>query len=123
MEEYIGHALTIIGLVVAGGIAWGVLKTQVSAHGAQLKDQEPRLRAVELAKTAWEAHVAEAPNVLNRLGNIEKSISSIQTELSHRGDADQRIQDALEANRMVISELSDRISLMQGAMNANQGRE
>ena len=120
MDSYVALAITACGLVVSGGIAWGVLKTTVThlsteqgKQQASLDTQESRLRNVEMSQTSWLAHVKEAPNVLERLRGIERCITEIQVDLRNRGETVVKIQDVLEANRLVLSDIAQAIAVMQ----------
>ena len=120
MESYVALVITACGLVVGGGIAWGILKatvanlsTEQGKQQASLDTQDKRLRDVERSQASWETHVEAAPDVLERLRGIERSITEIQVDLRNRGETVVKIQDVLEANRIVLSEIAQAIAVMQ----------
>ena len=113
MAEYIGHILTALGLVIAGAVGFGVLRNIVLRTKEDTKDQEERLRRLEAAKLQWDAHIAEATGVLDRLRGIETSVATIQATLTERAKGDAQLMEILEANRMVLGELGKEIAVLK----------
>ena len=122
LEDYLGHVITAALFLGTGAVAWGVLKTQVGALRKDRDDHEARLRLAEQAKASWEAHVAESPQVLERLRDIEVAVREIQSELAHRSAYGDRLDDAMKANTMVLGELSEKIVRIETLMERN-GKE
>ena len=119
MEQYIGHFITIIVFLVSGGIAWGMLKMQVSAIANAKQDHETRLRLVESGTAQWNQCMAAVADVTNQLRNIQSEMSAMRTELAHRDRADDRISDALSANSIVIGELAEKIVRVETLLERN----
>ena len=119
IEDYIGHIITAVVIIVGGGIAWATLKTQVATLRKDRDDHEERIRVTEHAKAAWEAHIAESPQVLERLRDIEVTVREIQADLTHRSTYDLRLDDTLKANTMVLGDLSQKIVRIETLMERN----
>ena len=119
IEDYIGHIVTAVVVIVGGAIAWGMLKTQVAALNKDRDDHETRLRLAEHAQASWEAHIAESPQVLERLREIEVSVREIRAELTYRSSAAGQLDDTLKANTMVLGELSEKIVRIETLMERN----
>ena len=127
MEQYIGHILTAIGLLVGGAVGWGILKNKTDNNTSRqdkseraLKEHDQRIRDVEVIKPQWEEHRQNASRVMERLNSIDSSIAEIENELRNRGQADERLQNILEANRMVLTELSQELAVIKALRGAQQ---
>ena len=125
MEQYIGHIITAVGLIVAGAVGGGVIKNKVDNNSrdveeakADLKAFEQRIREVEVVKTQWEEHRQNAGNVMARLNSIDTSIAEIRTKLQGRDQADERLENILETNRIVLAELSQELAVMKALRTA-----
>lgn len=119
IEDYIGHIVTAVVLIVGGATAWATLRTQVATLRKDRDDHEDRIRVTEHAKAAWEAHIAESPQVLERLRDIEVTVREIQADLTHRSTYDLRLDDTLKANTMVLGDLSQKIVRIETLMERN----
>lgn len=120
MEAYIGHIITIVGLIIAGALGWATLKNQVVhlisdavEYKKLLVEQEKRIQVLEIIKPQWDAHLAGASQVYERLGSIDTSIAEIRTELHNRDSSMNRLEDILEANRLVLGELSKQLAVLE----------
>ena len=124
VEQYIGHIITALVVIIPASHRVGVIKSQVQVNTKSRDDHEARLRLVETSRSSWESHVAEAGQVLDRLRNIEGDMREIRTDLTHRDRISERITDALEGNKMVLGELAEKIVRVETLMerNGNAGR-
>ena len=113
MTEYIGHILTALGLIVTGAIAFGVLRAIVMRTKDDTDDQEKRLRVLEAAKLQSDAHIQEASGVLDRLRGIETTVAKIEASLLERAKDDVQLMEILQANRMVLGDLSTEIAVLK----------
>ena len=124
MEQYIGHIITVAIALSTGGIAFGVLKNQVAGlfknfteYTKRLDSYSERIRQLESDRSSIVNHINEAPNVLDRLRGIENELKGLSIELKHRDAEETRIRDVMEANRMVLMELSERLIRMEAKGN------
>ena len=117
MELDVGNVIAIAFGVGGGLVAWGAMRTKMAAHSNNLQDHEERIRVNENARIATDAHLRDAPLILERLRSIEQGITQLRTELTHSATTYNRITDALEGNRMVLTELSERLVRMEATWN------
>ena len=113
MAEYVGHIITAIGLIVAGAVGFGILKTIVGRNREDTDDQEKRLRVLEAAKLQSDAHIQEASGVLDRLRGIEMHVAKLEAGLQERAKDDVQLMEIMTANRMVLGELATEIAVLK----------
>lgn len=71
------NILQVIGMIVAGVIAFSVLQSNVNAHGKTLDDHESRLRVIERDFLMALGEIkAEFQSVKSRLTAIEKAVKN-----------------------------------------------
>ena len=119
MEAYIGHIITAAGMLVVGGIAWGVLRTQVSSTADKAKDHEDRLRDIERFKPTWDTHISDSKDVLERLRGVEGALREMQLSVVNQGKADDRLTDALAANNIVLGDMAEKLVRLETLLERN----
>ena len=90
-----------------------------ASHSITIADHEARIRENDTARAAFLVHLQDAPRILDRLGSIEMELTRLSAKLDHSEQGDSRIVDAMEATRMVLSELSERIIRMETKIERN----
>ena len=119
MEQSIAFLLAAGSTFVAVGVAWGMMKVMQANNAKKLDDHETRMRSLEQSKPQYDAHIAEAVGVTERLRGIEGEIREMRAELRQRDRDDTRIVEALEANRMVLSDVAARMAVMESTLERN----
>lgn len=73
----VGNILTIVALVLAGGMAWGTFRAEMAAQSNRLAvvervtaDREARLRAVEITQAGTAADVRSIQAGISRIENL-----------------------------------------------------
>ena len=129
MAEYLGHIITIVTIAIGGAIGFGILKATVKSNtddvGAlkvKIGEYEARIRELENSKAIVDAHMQNAPRVLEKLESFEKQLAEMRAEMRNNDEQLNRIDDVLEANRIVLSEVSKELAVLQALRKPTERR-